>query len=434
MATFKAVVSPYKRLDGTYRVNIRVTHNRVHKDLPTPFYVTGEQITRSMKIKDQIVLDAVEDKIREFRSSANNIGFLADKLDIDHFIELLTTNTDKLDFFSYAREYIERVRKEGREGTAYVYQAAYNSLWRYNGEKPLYFASITKDYISDYFDSLQGLRANTQLMYINKLRTIYSRAMEKYNNPDFDITVVRGGVFDGLRLPTRESSKENAFRKIEDMQALIDAPYANSWAIDFTKDMFVLAFCLLGTNIADLIKMEKTQYKDGILSYRRTKTARQSKENADIQIKVPDVGQIILDKYSGDKKYLIDFKGHARNIRFVRLIHYWYAEIGLEEKPDNYNDIGRFRSQYTFYANRHSMASFARNVCGIDYMTVHEMLNHAAPPSYRNTDAYLWKDYSHLWEANDKLMALFDWSSYIKQLQEYDYTYPNSRRMYHLIH
>lgn len=418
MATFKAVVSPYRRADGTYRVNIRVTHNRMHKDLPTPFYVTSEQITRSMKIKDQMVLDAVEDKIREFRASANAIGFLADRLDIDHFINLLKNNTEKLDFFAYMREYIERVRKEGRDGTADIYQSAYNSLWRYNGEKPLYFASITRDYISKYFDSLQGLKANTQLMYINKLRTIYSRAMEKYNNDDLGITVVRPSVFDGLRLPTRESSKENALRRVEDMQAIIDAPYHGSWSVDFAKDMFVLAFCLLGTNIADLIKMEKTQYKDGILSYRRTKTARQSRENADIQIRVPEVGRIILDKYSGDKKYLIDFKGHTRNSRFTHYIHYYFASIGLEKMPDRFDDIGRFRSQYTFYANRHSMASFARNVCGIDYMTVHEMLNHAAPPSYRNTDAYLWKDYSHLWEANEKLLALFDWSFYLRQRKE----------------
>lgn len=415
MATFKAVVSPYRRSDGTYRVNIRVTHNRQHRDMPTPFYVTSEQMTRSMKIKDQTILDQVEDKIREFRQNANNVGFLAEKLDIDHFINLIKTDKDKLDFFAFARSYIERVRNEGRDGTADIYQSAYNSLYRYNGEKPLYFASVTKNYISQYFASLQGLKSNTQLMYINKLRTIYTRAMEKYNNPDLGITVVRSGVFDGLHLPTRESSKENALRKVEDMQAIIDAPYADSWSIDFCKDMFILAFCLLGTNIADLIKMEKSQYKDGILSYRRTKTARQSKENADIQIRVPEVGRIILDKYSGDKKYLIDFCGHARNSRFVRFIHYWFAEIGLEEKAKSYEDIGRFRSQYSFYANRHSMASFARNVCGIDYMTVHEMLNHAAPPSYRNTDAYLWKDYSHLWEANDKLMALFDWSFYTCQ-------------------
>ena len=191
MATFKAVVSPYRKSDGTYRVNIRVTHNRVHKDLPTPFYVTSEQITRSMKLKDQTVIDAVEDKIREYRSSANTIGFLAEQLDIDHFINLLKTNTDRLDFFAFMREYIERVRKEGRKGTADIYQSAYNSLYRYNGEKPLYFASITSDYVSRYFDSLSELKANTQLMYINKLRTVYRRAQEKYNNPDLGLMIVR---------------------------------------------------------------------------------------------------------------------------------------------------------------------------------------------------------------------------------------------------
>ena len=64
------------------------------------------------------------------------------------------------------------------------------------------------------------------------------------------------------------------------------------------------------------------------------------------------------------------------------------------------------------------MATFARNVCHIDKMTVHEMLNHATPQDMRTTDVYLRRDYSHLWEANEKLMALFDWSFYTKQHHE----------------
>lgn len=418
MATFKAVVSPYRRADGTYRINIRVTHMRVHKDVPTPLYVTDSQITRSGKIKDQQILDIVEDKIREYRASATNIGFLADRLDIDHFIELLETKTEKLDFLEFLTEYAKQMRKEGREGTAKMYESARNSLKEFNNGKPLYFSNITREFMLKYAQSLKGLKANSQLNYLVKIRAAYKKAQQRYNNPELGITVVRYGVFDLIDMPTREASKDNAIKTVEQMQALIDEPYSGLYLCDMAKDIFILSFVCFGTNIADWLHMTHDQYKDGILYYRRQKTARQSKERADMQILVPEVGRIILDKYSGDSKYLLNFGNHVRSSGFVRFIHYYFWKIGLEEWPEGVtmHDIGTFKSgKYSFYANRHSMASFAINVCGIDYMTVHEMLNHAAPASYKNTDAYIWRDYKHLWEANEKLLALFDWSFYTKK-------------------
>ena len=137
-----------------------------------------------------------------------------------------------------------------------------------------------------------------------------------------------------------------------------------------------------------------------------------------VNLFMPEAGKIILEKYSGDPKYLINFGPHTRNDRFVRYIHYFFAKIGLEKMPEGttMHDIGNYKnSAYSFYAYRHTMASFAINICGIDYMTVHEMLNHAAPSNFKTTDAYIWRDYKHLWEANDKLLALFDWSFYEKQ-------------------
>ena len=65
------------------------------------------------------------------------------------------------------------------------------------------------------------------------------------------------------------------------------------------------------------------------------------------------------------------------------------------------------------------MATFARNICGIDKATVHEMLNHASSKDFAMTDVYLRRDYSHLWEANDKLLSLFDWSFYLNQRKMY---------------
>lgn len=416
MATFKAVVrSSYKRQDGTYRIYIRVTHRRAHRDIATPFYVTQEQMTRGFKLKDQTIIEKLDERIKELRSASNEIGFAAEKLDIDSFIELLDHKSVRIDFLGFWREHIEELKKDNRDGTATVHCSAYRSLSKFHKEKPLYIDEINTDFCFKYFKSLEKLKPNTQRMYINSFQIVYSKAQRTFNNDEAGIIIAKHGVFRLIDLPKRESSKENAFKLVEEMQAIIDVPYSGIWSYDFAKDMFILAFVCFGTNMADFFTMNKEQYKDGILFYRRKKTGRMSGQSVDMQIKVPEVGQIILDKYSGDSKYLIDLKGHSRRNYTARYIHYTFAMAGLEEMPEKKDDIGAYRSKYTFNSNRHTMASFARNICKVDYMTVHEMLNHATPSNFKTTDAYLWRDFSSLWDANEKLLSLFDWSFYLNQ-------------------
>lgn len=65
--------------------------------------------------------------------------------------------------------------------------------------------------------------------------------------------------------------------------------------------------------------------------------------------------------------------------------------------------------------SRHTMASLARNECGIYFMIVHDILNHVAPNGFSTNYVYIKKDYKKLWEANEKLIVLFDWSFYLNQ-------------------
>jgi hypothetical protein len=167
-------------------------------------------------------------------------------------------------------------------------------------------------------------------------------------------------------------------------------------------------------NVQDLFFAKKSQYQDGILSYRRQKVSRVKKE-ADMKIKVPDAARVIIEKYSGDKEYLIDFHGHKRSVHVCRYIHATFQNAGIEPEGDYLSKVGHKAGEYVFYGNRHAMATIALNECGIDYMTVHRMLNHATPQSFRTTDVYIQKDYTQLWKANEKLMSLFDWGFYLNR-------------------
>ena len=68
MVTFKAEVYAHqRRADGTYNVKIRVTHNRKKKYIATPWYVTREDLTRGLKLKNTRYIDATDELIKRYR-------------------------------------------------------------------------------------------------------------------------------------------------------------------------------------------------------------------------------------------------------------------------------------------------------------------------------------------------------------------------------
>ena len=70
MATFKAEVYAHqKRADGTYNIKIRVIHQKRKKYIPTTYYVTKDDLTRTtFKLKNQKYIDATDDMIKKYRS------------------------------------------------------------------------------------------------------------------------------------------------------------------------------------------------------------------------------------------------------------------------------------------------------------------------------------------------------------------------------
>lgn len=417
MATFKAVIRPSERKnDGTWGVKIRVTHNRKYKFIQTPFFVTSNQITRNYKIKDVSLLDKLDDKIKEYRDKVIDLGFSVNDMNVEQLVDILTSGSDNenAEFFAFANEYIDNIKRQKRIGTYNAYITSVNSILQYNKSQKLYFRDITSQYMYGYFCSIEHNKPNTIRSYITAIKTIYNAAKLKYNDEDNNIIIVRNNVFKRIKLPKSESNKDLSL-SVEQMQAIIDVPYCGTRMFDFTKDMFVLSFVCFGMNAKDMFYVKKSQYKDGILTYRRSKIERRNGIDAEMKILVPEVGRKILEKYNGDDTYLIDFGELKRSNYICRYIHNTFQQAGVEEYKGYLSKVGHVSGTYTFYTARHTMASLARNECGIDFMIVHEMLNHVAPNGFSTTDVYIKKDYKKLWEANDKLMGLFDWSFYLNQ-------------------
>lgn len=398
MPTFKPVISKSdERRDGTYLVKIRMIHNRQIRYIKTPFYVHKSEITKKGIIKDRFLLDKLDERCAEFRKKISDLGFQIEEMSIDAIKERLTSKEAfDLDMTDFCSKVCDDLRRNNRNGTAQCYMCAMNSLKRFLNKDIILASDIKKQVANAYVkQSLLNNKVRTIKTRVALLASLFNMAIKEYNDEDLGIIRVPYNPFsfvDGLDI-TEE--KKNAFESVEQMQKLINHKTVQK----YEKDIFIFSFCTFGMNMADIMKLKKTDYneKTEVIRYRRKKVERRCGDNSIIEVKLNDVSKKILEIYRDNTKSELLFKlpKQLRSLSYKNLAD----ELGFE--------------YFTFYTARHTMATFARNVCRLDKYIVHEMLNHASDSKMRVTDAYIDKSYTHLWEANDKLMSLFDWSVYL---------------------
>ena len=61
-------------------VAIRITHKRTIRRMNTGIYVSATDLTKSLKLKNQILIDQLTDMIRELRTQFNTLGIAAEQM------------------------------------------------------------------------------------------------------------------------------------------------------------------------------------------------------------------------------------------------------------------------------------------------------------------------------------------------------------------
>ena len=93
MATFKAEVYAHqKKSDGTYNIKIRVTHNRQKRYLATTYYVTKEDLTRALKLKNQKYIDLTDQLVKKYRNICDRAGERIKDMTVDQVVDLITSD------------------------------------------------------------------------------------------------------------------------------------------------------------------------------------------------------------------------------------------------------------------------------------------------------------------------------------------------------
>lgn len=416
MLTIKAEVEKGKvRNDGTYNVRIRFTKDRVVKRMSTDLFATKEDLTADSKLKEESIIKQEADRlVLHYRMLYTSMHLDSENYDVNEIVSRLLCKDEAekpIDFIAFSKKWISETTIKGKDN----YNTALKSFIRFIGKEEFDIKRITVDLLEQYRDYIIKVRgervkaleaegkrvpSNRCLsLYLMSLKHLYGEAQKFYNKPDKGFMRVPHTPFEYFKIPKQEATRKRAIQP-EQIKAIWNLPYQNihkgakhTCRPDLAKDCFILSFCLMGINSADLYNA--TLLRGNRLVYYRTKTKDRRLDKAKMEVTVPEMVLPIIEKYrdtTGQRlfKFYKDYRDHKA---FNKAINKGLKEIGTLLDIDDLE----------FYAARHSWATIALNKCGIDKYTVHAALNHV-DESMRVTDIYIERDFVNENKANAKVV------------------------------
>ena len=404
-----------QRSDGTYNVKLRFTLNRKMRRLATSLFVTNKDLTKDLKIKQSsTVKKDVDNLIRSYQEKCAKLQIDFNHYTIDEVMEYLDCEQLKqqtIDFIKFSREWIASSTIKGAPN----YTTAINALVRFIGKEILDVNQITLDFLEQFKSFLnkereartkklmaQGKRvpSNRSLsLYLMSIKKLFNEAKKKYNKKDKNLILIPHSPFEDFAIPKQEATRKRAI-STDIIKKIWKLPYKDmkkgykaTCRYNLAKDCFILSFCLMGINSADLYNA--TEMKNNTITYYRTKTKDRRLDNAKMVVDVPQIFLPLIEKYK-DKtgKRLFNFyQYYADEKGFNKAINYGLKEIGAILEVDDLE----------YYAARHSWATIALNKVGIDKYVVHAALNHI-DDSMKVTDIYIERDFVNENKANDKVV------------------------------
>jgi integrase len=305
----------------------------------------------------------------------------------------------KVDFFEFAKTYIQKMKSDGREKNSKNYEIAVRNLAKFLGrDTNLDFNEMTTVFCKKYYDWMKKtkLGARGQELYLICIRAIFNEALSTFNDYEVGKIQIRTNPFRGFKIPKSEiSSTEKKALSADTLQKIFTASVFTKRE-ELARDVFLLSFCLCGMNAKDLYTCERI---DGTqLIYHRSKTKSRSLRNSEMRINIPTEVLHLLDKYrtkTETSKYVFAFAE-----RYTDPDNLTYAvNKGLKIINKNLN---LNLPELTLYYARHSWATIAVNDVHLPEELVDECLVHA--PIRKMLHKYVKRDWSRIDKTNRKVL------------------------------
>lgn len=274
----------------------------------------------------------------------------------------------------YVRSLIFALQRNGRFSAAESYRTVLHHLCAFQRCSPVDFSGLSSPYIREFerFLYADGCQRNTVSLYLRLFRSICRQAADagylSYNDGLFS------HVFTGHDPCSKRAVSAGSIRRL----AALDL--SGKDGLCFARDLFLLSFYLRGIPFIDLAHLKRSDVRDGLLRYRRSKTGQP------LTIRLEAWAVEIIDRYKDripGSPYLLpiikrpgeddEYKQYQSALRlYNKRLNQLSRMLGLEKN-------------LTSYVARHSWATLAYHE-GIPVSEISAALSHT---SEQVTYAYL---------------------------------------------
>ena len=416
MLTIKAEVRKEQaRKDGSYNIKIRFTQNRKIKRLPTKLFAKKSDLNKSFELKEGTAIKKEADYlIFYYEKICSQIPMDIEQCSIEDIMAYVEADKKKyqiIDFIAFSESWMQASKNTSTKN----YKSAVNALKLYINREELNIKDITNKFLTGFMEFLEERwRAKAEKLkkagkivptnratslYLGSIRHLFNEAKKQYNDYDRNIIIITNDPFKTFTVPKQCTVTRKRALTPELIKKIWELPYQSIEGykmenrFNLAKDCFILSFCLMGMNSADLYNAEERE--GNTIIYYRTKTRNRRADNALMKVNIPKMLVPLIEKYKDKtgKRIFNFYQNYADIASLNRSINIGLKEIGAKLKID----------ALQYYAARHSWATIAVNKVGIDKYTVHSALNHV-DDVMRVTDIYIERDFVNENKANRKVV------------------------------
>ena len=289
----------------------------------------------------------------------------------------------------FAEEVVAKLYRTGHVRTAETYRTTLNSLNRFVQGEEVMLEDLDAEFLQAYECYLHrtGIVPNTISFYMRRLRALYNRALERFHFED--------------RNPFRRvyTSSERTVKRaipLKHLKQLKALNLTGSPSKQYARDMFLFSFYTRGMSFIDMAYLKKTDLRNGILTYRRSKTGQS------LTLQWEPCMQQVLDHYPSrsSSEYLFPIICYSQSDKRNQY------KNALARINRSLKELGRsigLSLPLTMYVARHSWASIAHSE-GIPLSVISQGMGHESEKTTRIYLASL--DNAVIDKANRKILQL----------------------------
>ena len=274
---------------------------------------------------------------------------------------------EKPDLLEYGSKHIAKLKAAGQIGNSIVYSCALNKLQSYAKTDKLTFEKVNYSFIEQFNIALlaEGMKVNGISNYLRTIRALFNKAIKE--------KIIDANLYPFSSFKIKTERTINRTLSIDEMESIANLDLPVSSSIWHYRNLFLLSYCLIGINFSDLLTLNKENFVDGRIIFRRRKTHKV------YSIQIQEKAKEIFNYYftslpESNKEFLLPFVKQKNNPaqlkkdiqQVIKTCNKYLDKLASDCKIDK---------PVTTYYSRYSWANIAKSL-GYSKDLIAEALGH----------------------------------------------------------